>query len=69
MRCGPLCWPPRRRCDRFATKVNTGERLLESPVDWYGPAILVNKTTVEAHPHSLARLPVLLPTGHSALRP
>jgi LysR family transcriptional activator of nhaA len=47
----------------------TGERLPVSPVDWYGPAILVNKTTVVAHPHSMARLPVLLPTGHSALRP
>ena len=47
----------------------TSERLLESPVDWYGPAALVNKAAVAEFPQSLARLPVLLPTGHSALRP
>ena len=47
----------------------TSERLLESPVDWYGPAALVNKPAVAEFPQSLARLPVLLPTGHSALRP
>ena len=46
----------------------TSERLLESPVDWYGPAALVNKAAVAEFPQSLARLPVLLPTGHSALR-
>ena len=46
----------------------TSERLLESPVDWYGPAALVNKSAVAEFPQSLARLPVLLPTGHSALR-
>ena len=47
----------------------TSERLLESPVDWYGPAALVHKSAVAEFPQSLARLPVLLPTGHSALRP
>lgn len=47
----------------------TSERLLESPVDWYGPAALVNKAAVTEFPGSLAHLPVLLPTGHSALRP
>ncbi len=47
----------------------TGERLVESPVDWYGPAALVDKAAVAGFPQSLARLPVLLPTGHSALRP
>ena len=47
----------------------TGERLVESPVDWYGPSTLVQKAAVAGFPQSLATLPVLLPTGHSALRP
>lgn len=47
----------------------TSERLLESPVEWYGPTALVNKAAAAEFPQSLARLPVLLPTGHSALRP
>ena len=47
----------------------TSERLLESPVDWYGPAPLVQKAAIAQFPQSLAMLPVLLPTGHSALRP
>lgn len=47
----------------------TSERLVESPVDWYGPAAYVRKADVERFPQSLNRLPVLLPTGHSALRP
>jgi LysR family transcriptional activator of nhaA len=47
----------------------SSERLLESPVDWYGPAALVSKAAAADFPHSLARLPLLLPTGHSALRP
>ncbi len=47
----------------------TGERLVESPVDWYGPSALVHKPAVAGFPQSLATLPVLLPTGHSALRP
>jgi LysR family transcriptional activator of nhaA len=47
----------------------TSERLVESPVDWYGPSALVQKAAVAGFPQSLARLPVLLPTGHSALRP
>jgi LysR family transcriptional regulator, transcriptional activator of nhaA len=47
----------------------TGERLVESPVDWYGPSALVHPATVAGFPQSLAGLPVLLPTGHSALRP
>lgn len=46
----------------------TGERLVESPVEWYGPAILVGKTERDRFPQSLNDLPVLLPTGHSALR-
>ena len=47
----------------------TSERLVESPVDWYGPSTLVNKAEVTGFPKSLAHLPVLLPTRHSALRP
>lgn len=46
----------------------TSERLVESTVEWYGPAAHVHKADVDQFPHSLARLPVLLPTGHSALR-
>jgi len=44
------------------------ERLCASAVDWYGPAELVRKAARERFPHSLADLPVLLPTGHGALR-
>jgi LysR family transcriptional activator of nhaA len=47
----------------------TSERLVESPVDWYGPSALVNKAAVAQYPKSLAQLPVLMPTKHSALRP
>ena len=47
----------------------TSERLVESPVDWYGPSALVQKAAVAGFPQSLSRLPVLLPTGHTALRP
>ena len=46
----------------------TSERLVQSPVDWYGPAGLTRKVDVADFPASLDRLPVLLPTGHSALR-
>jgi len=44
-------------------------RMLESPIDWYGPSGLVRKAVVERFPQCLAQLPVLLPTSHSALRP
>ncbi len=47
----------------------TSERIAVSPVEWYGPATLVHKAQVDDFPRSLERLPVLLPTGHSALRP
>jgi LysR family transcriptional activator of nhaA len=43
-------------------------RLVESPIDWYGPAALVHKSARDRFPQSLNSLPVLLPTGHSALR-
>jgi LysR family transcriptional activator of nhaA len=42
--------------------------LVSSPVVWYGPAKWLDKETVDTFPQSLERLPVLLPTGHSALR-
>lgn len=46
----------------------TSERLIASPVDWYGPAFVVRKSAVDQFPGSLAALPMLLPTGHSSLR-
>ncbi len=46
----------------------TSERLVQSPMEWYGPAALVHKAEVDRFPQSLARLPLLLPTGHSASR-
>ncbi|WP_250510037.1 LysR family transcriptional regulator [Caballeronia sp. GACF4] len=46
----------------------TSERLIASPVDWYGPASVVRKSAVDQFPGSLAALPMLLPTGHSSLR-
>jgi LysR family transcriptional activator of nhaA len=47
----------------------TSEKLVESPLEWYGPAPHVHKADVDQFPQALNRLPVLLPTGHSALRP
>ena len=44
------------------------ERLTESPVDWYGPSSLVRKAERDRFPQCLDELPMLLPTGHSALR-
>lgn len=46
----------------------SSERLVDSPVEWYGPTRLVGKAERESFPQSLSSLPVLLPTGHSALR-
>lgn len=46
----------------------TSERLVQSPVEWYGPAALVRKADAADFPAALGRLPILLPTGHSALR-
>ena len=45
------------------------ERLVDSPVEWYGPARLVGRSERARFPQVLGDLPVLLPTGHSALRP
>ena len=50
----------------LAVPVNRG--LVDSPVEWYGPARLVGKTERDRFPQSLSDLPVLLPTRHSALR-
>lgn len=47
----------------------SSELLAQSPVDWYGPEALVGQAEIDTFPHSLERLPVLLPTNHSALRP
>ncbi|MGF6727024.1 LysR family transcriptional activator of nhaA [Paraburkholderia sp. GAS41] len=44
------------------------QRLVGSAVDWYGPAALVSKASRAGFPQCLATLPVLLPTGHGALR-
>lgn len=46
----------------------TSERLVDSTVEWYGPAGLVGKTERDHFPQCLNSLPVLLPTGHSPLR-
>jgi LysR family transcriptional activator of nhaA len=46
----------------------SSECLVESPIDWYGPASLVGEAQVSGFPQCLAQLPALLPTAHSALR-
>ena len=46
----------------------SSERLVETPVEWYGPTRLVGKPQRDRFPHCLNDLPVLLPTAHSALR-
>lgn len=45
------------------------EKLIESSVEWYGPAKLVGLLERQKFPGSLDHLPVLLPTAHSPLRP
>ncbi len=44
-------------------------RVMESSVDWYGPSAMLRKSDVDEFPQSLGRLPLLLPTPHSSLRP
>ena len=44
------------------------QRLVGSPVDWYGPAEIIRKSTRTGFPQCLADVPVLLPTRHGALR-
>ena len=46
----------------------TSERVVQSPVEWYGPTAIVRAADGAGFPQSLDRLPVLLPTEHSALR-
>jgi LysR family transcriptional regulator, transcriptional activator of nhaA len=46
----------------------SSERLVSSPVDWYGPASLVKRSGTSHFPACLADLPVLLPTTHTVLR-
>ncbi len=46
----------------------SSERWVNVPVDWYGPSRWVGKVERDRFPQSLNELPVLLPTGHSALR-
>jgi LysR family transcriptional activator of nhaA len=46
----------------------SSERLVQSPVEWYGPTAIVRSAEVADFPQCLDRLPVLLPTAHSALR-
>lgn len=46
----------------------TSGRLVNAPVEWYGPIRLVGKVERDRFPQCLNDLPVLLPTGHSALR-
>jgi LysR family transcriptional activator of nhaA len=44
------------------------ERLVSSPINWYGPASLVRKAGRLPFPRCLSELPILLPTAHGALR-
>lgn len=46
----------------------SSERIASSTVEWYGAASWVSAVRRQTFPQSLAELPVLLPTGHSALR-
>ncbi len=46
----------------------SSERLVSSPIDWYGPTHLVQACAQVAFPAVLQQLPVLLPTAHSVLR-
>jgi LysR family transcriptional activator of nhaA len=46
----------------------SSERLASSAVDWYGPTALTRQAAAQDFPRCLESLPVLLPTGHSALR-
>jgi LysR family transcriptional activator of nhaA len=58
-------------CQAPAQNLNlrlSSERLMTSPVHWYGPDALVQPARIEAFPASLSELPVLLPTAHAALR-
>lgn len=46
----------------------SSQRLVASPVDWYGPSEWLRRVRGRELPGCLEELPVLLPTGHSTLR-
>jgi LysR family transcriptional activator of nhaA len=46
----------------------SSERLVDAPIDWYGPVRLIGKLERDRFPQSLNDLPVLLPTRHCARR-
>ena len=46
----------------------SSQLVLSSSISWYGPSSMVHKSECENFPHSLNRLPALLPTHHSPLR-
>lgn len=46
----------------------SSERMVSSPVDWYGPASLIQASDTTQFPAVLEQVPVLLPTTHSVLR-
>lgn len=46
----------------------TSERLVQSPVDWYGAARWVTREARDQFPQCINDLPILMPTGHAALR-
>ncbi len=47
----------------------SSERIAISPIEWYGPPRWLGAAADRPFPDCLDGLPVLLPTGHSALRP
>jgi len=60
--------------DRAAPTNNPNLRLYshklgEAPLAWFAPAAMVKKVQALAFPACLAEMPVLLPTGHAAVRP
>jgi LysR family transcriptional activator of nhaA len=46
----------------------SSRKIAASPVEWYGPSVLVRKAERDQFPDCLDRLPVLLPTKHAPLR-
>ena len=44
------------------------ERLVESPIDWYGPEAMLPPERDDSFPAVLGELPLLMPTTHSTLR-
>ncbi len=46
----------------------SSQRLVSSPIHWYGPSQWVNEDTCSKFPQSLGDVPVLLPTHHAPVR-